>query len=200
MILRVELGRLSRAMAHKSLIMKYLRYIVDSAFAAGLVCILFGGCSSTPPYAASTNLRLTPDEKAEKLVLSPSDEAQALAAMRAVADDQSPVNPPRAAEAGVRWRDVPIALYYAATEVEMATTRVREMPDVYEVELKTVDDHPGRMVVRRVGGDRVYEADAVVGRFGDDVERVRQLLAAFDRQMKLFGRKRELSFTIDRSD
>lgn len=119
--------------------------------------------------------------------------------MTAVAGDHLPVDPPRPAEHGVRWTDVPIAMEYASAAVEMAVTRRTEEADRYVFELKTVDDRPGRMTVRRTDNDRIYEAEATVGRFDLANDRIlaERLLAAFDRQMHQFGKKRTLPMIDD---
>ena len=154
------------------------------------------GCSSEQPFAATTNLRLTEEEKTLKLVLDSSDQARALRDMRAVAGDHIVAHPP-STTASVRWSDIPLALDYACAEVEMAIVRTTFEPDSYIFKLKTIDDRPGEIKLCRVDDERVYVAEATIGRLGDDEDLARRLLVELDRQLHLFGAKRKLIWVDD---
>lgn len=154
------------------------------------------GCSGEQPFAATTNLRLTPEEKTLKLVLDSTDQARALGDMRSVAGDHLVVQPPFSS-GSVRWSDIPLALDYACAVVEMAIVRTIYEPDGYVFKLKTIDDRPGEITLRRVDDERVYLAEATVGRLGDDEDLARRLLVELDRQLHLFGSKRKLIMVDD---
>lgn len=149
------------------------------------------GCGVEQPFAASTNLRLTQEEESLKLVLDSSDQARVLRDLRSVAGDHVVVRPPTTS-GSIRWSDVPLALEYACAEVEMAIIRTIAEPECYIFTLKTIDDRPGEITLRRVDDDRVYVAEASVGRLGDDEDLARRLLGELDRQLHLFGAKRKL--------
>lgn len=149
------------------------------------------GCGVEQPFAATTNLRLTQEEESQKLVLDSSDQARVLGDLRSVAGDHMVVRPPTAS-GSIRWSDVPLALGYACAEVEMAIVRTISEPQRYIFKLKTIDDRPGEITIRRVDDDRVYIAEATVGRLGDDEDLARRLLSELDRQLHRFGAKRKL--------
>lgn len=152
------------------------------------------GCAEPPSsYAVESNLKLTARERNQKLILTPADRERVRSVLDSVAGDHPPVGSPFMAEGPVRWSDIANALYYACNEVEMAVTRTIEEENSMTFHLKTVNDRPGRLHIRRVEDDRVYTAEAVVGRFEDDDELACRLIAAFDRQMRLFGAKRSLA-------
>ncbi len=72
----------------------------------------------------------------------------------------------------------------------MAVVRTEEVPGGTRFELKTVDDRPALLEVRRTGDQRVYEATATVGRFQDDPQRAAALIRALDQRMLAYGGKR----------
>ena len=152
---------------------------------------LWPGCSSPPPapYTAESNLRLTPEEGTEKRILDAADQRRALAAMKSVAAGYRSENPPVPAPHGVRWADVPEAVRDACgvEGVEMAVVSEREYDWGYRYQLYTIDERPAVLIVRRVPGRKVYEAEATVGRFHDDQARAGALLDAFDAQMRRQG-------------
>lgn len=175
---------------------------------AAVVClcgaILLAACGQHEPAVLSQALATN-----EKLVLSAADQAEILAAFRSIARDRTPVNPPGPAPGGLRWSDVQLAVEWAVAEpgVEMAIVqtlhhdetgmvineRVRGAERLiwrYTFRLKTVEDRPAQLIVRRRDDPSVYEATATVGRFGDDHQRAEKLLAALDSMMQAFGRKR----------
>ena len=145
----------------------------------------------------------------EKLLLSAADQAQILAAFRSIAQDRTPVNPPGPAPGGLRWSDVQQAAVWAVAEpgVEMAIVQTLRHDETgmvitekvlfgerliwcYTFRLKTIEDRPAQLIVRRRDDPSVYETTATVGRFGDDHQRAEKLRAAFDSMMRAFGRKR----------
>lgn len=157
------------------------------------VCVVaLAGCSSEP-FAAADQRRLTDDEPRWRNVLSGSEQSEVSAAMGSVAAGATVVERPQRAPHGVRWSDVEAAASAAAAEVEMAIVRTVKLPDAapgFEFILKSVDDRPASLTVRRLESDRVYEAAATVGRFGDDHVTEKKLLAAFERFMHDYGNKR----------
>lgn len=93
-----------------------------------------------------------------------------------------------------RWSDVPDAVRWAITEegVEMGLLATHKLADGYQFELVTVEGWPATLTVRRAEGDRVYEAEAEVGRFPEIVDRSdleNALLRAFGEWMTALGRK-----------
>ena len=132
---------------------------------------------------------LAPEEKAK---LNSSDRAEILSAFRSITQGRKPVNPPSRATNGVRWSDVPRAATAACNErgVEMAIVEEIDQDWGYTFILKTVEDKPAKLVVRRLYNAQVYQASATVGRFHDDQKRADKLLAVFEQKMQAFGRKR----------
>ncbi len=157
--------------------------------AAGCLCwgVLLAGCEQ--PEAAVSSQALATQER---LVLTQADQTEVLAALRSITQDRALVNRPRPAPGGIRWSDVPLAAEWAVGEVgvEMAIVNTVRHNDGYTFQLKTVEDRPAELIVRRRLDQRVYDATATVGRFADDHQRADALLRAFDRMMRAFGRKR----------
>jgi len=153
------------------------------------------GCQR--PYAASSNLRLTPDEQQQKLTLNKEEQAAVLAAMQSAAEGHGPVDPPAPAPHGRRWSDVPLAVEYACDVAEMAVLEMVEEDDgrCLRFRLRTVEDWPGELVVCRAASSDIYSAQAWVGRFPDQparIERRDKLLDALEHYMEAFGAKRAL--------
>ena len=157
---------------------------------AAAVCfcwaILLAACEQRPAVLSQA---LATDEK---LLLSTADQAEILAAFQSIARGRTPVNPPRPAPGGLRWSDVQQAAAWAVAEdgVEMAIVQTLRHDWGYTFRLKTIEDRPAQLVVRRRDDRSVYETTATVGRFGDDHQRAEKLRAAFDHFMHAFGRKR----------
>ena len=128
----------------------------------------------------------------EKIMLDSSDRSEILSAFRSITQGQNPVNPPSRASKGVRWSDVPQAAAAACDElgVEMAIVKKIDQEWGYTFIIKTVEDRPAQLIVRRLDNDQVYHATATVGRFNDDQKRADKLLAAFGQKMQAFGNKR----------
>ena len=165
-------------------------YVRDGWAVAGLLAgLLLSGCSKPQPYAASTNLALTPEEQRTKQVLTPEEERQAMGILKSVADGAEVVEPPSRAEHGVRWRDVPKAAGAAASETEMVVVRRIDHDWGYEFVLRTVEDYPGTLNVRKTNDERVYQAEATIGLFENRIDRADALLKAFNKSMQAYGRK-----------
>ena len=163
-----------------------------------MAALAAAGCGNLPP-AAGSNLRLDQAERSRKWNLGPADEADALAAMRGVAAGLASVEPPTAAPAeqgGMRWSDVHLAVLMACDEVEAAVfgTATNECGNERRYMLRTVEDWPGTLVVKRAASPRVYTATVTFGRFADEPKyqaRGTALLAALARKMKAYGAKRQ---------
>ncbi|MHC4991766.1 MAG: hypothetical protein ACYTGC_12375 [Planctomycetota bacterium] len=125
-------------------------------------------------------------------MLTSTEQAEILETLAALADGHEPSSAPRSAPEGVRWSDVRRAVEAACNElgVEMAVVRRHTHDWGYRFELKTVEDRPAELTVRRVDGPGVYETTATVGRFQDDEDRAEALRRAFDEHMRAYGRKR----------
>ncbi len=163
---------------------------------------LLGGCGTALPPVASTN-RPVPGEPGQPgrpdQVLTPGQERASLAALRSVAEGERAVNPPGPAPGGLRWSDVPAAVSAACDDpgVEMVIVQTiatpPEDPQRYRFVLRTIEDWPGELVIRRARGQPVYEIESVsVGRFPSDParrERARALAQAFEKHLEAFGRK-----------
>lgn len=155
---------------------------------AGLVC----GCSR---YAAVSN-RIYPEDADEtpRQVLSDAQQRRLKQAMAQVADDRSSSSRDLGpAPLGMRWSDVPNAVYAAVMEVEMAIVWQTHHDWGWEYRLLTVEDYPGTLTVKRTNDGRVYQASATIGRFVDQPARAQALLAELHKQMLAFGRKRSLA-------
>lgn len=150
---------------------------------------LEAGCKSAP-YAAADNRPLAEESTHYKAVLNSHDQSRIEAGFGTLSQDHQAVAPPRPALFGVRWTDVPQATLFACDDAEMAVVRTLERPWGYEFHLLTIENFPGRLLVRRTDNKLVYEAEATIGLYGDHVARARELLEAFDQQMRAFGKKR----------
>lgn len=160
------------------------------------ILLATAGCER-PPYAAASNLRLTPEEERARLVLDEEDQAAVLAAMQTAARGRGPGNPPATAPHGMRWSDVPQAVAAACNDVEMAVVKMidEEQGEVLRFRLLAAEGWPGEVVIRRLPPPNIYAAEASIGRFPDKparVERADRLVAAIDRHLRAFGAKRAL--------
>jgi hypothetical protein len=152
------------------------------------------GCAKQP-YAATTTLRLTPEEQSRKSDLSVADERRIESAFQSLAAGEKAVNPPGPAPHGMRWSDLPRALDAACAEVEMAVVQATQYEWGTEFTLITIKDYPGTLTVKNIGEPGIYEAHASIGLFGDHTNQADALLAALHKSMLAFGRKRE--FEVD---
>jgi hypothetical protein len=162
------------------------------------VLVILTACRGPGPYAASTNRRLTEAEQNEKLVLNEAERAAVLAAMREVATDAEPTNPPTPQPSEIpRWSDLASAAVAACDEIEAAIVDTVHQADGESVifALKTVEGWPGELSVERVPPPEVYRATARIGRFPampDRMERTERLLEALDRFMLAYAAKPKL--------
>lgn len=156
------------------------------------------GCSSpTPPYAAEQSMVLTAEDERSVARLDGAAQGEVIAAMRDVAPGHRPTRtavPAPAAEGGVRWSDVEAAAGAACSAIEAAVVGKTGDADAdeYRFRIRTIENWPGELVVRRVDPPAMYEATAWIGRFPDErVERRDALLRAFDARLRAFGMKRK---------
>jgi hypothetical protein len=165
-----------------------------AVLAAAVTC---PGCKPLPPAVASNTIQ-APGEEHQKKLLTDQDRAEALAAMAEATGPMPPPPPegperPAPAPYGVRWSDIPLALYETgfAEGVELAVYRTTVTPDRYEFELRTVEGWPGELVIVRVEGDEVYRIEqASIGRFPDEpacVERADALVKELRLQLERLG-------------
>jgi hypothetical protein len=160
---------------------------------AGILAVVAAlqACSS-PPYAAESNRCLDAQELPADRILSADDQSKALASFDAVTTGAKSVNTPGPARHGVRWSDLAIAVAYACDDVEMAVVREIEHDWGAEFVLRTINDEPGVLTVRRMDDANRYEAEAVIGFFKDRRDQAAALIKALDRHWREFGRKRSL--------
>ncbi len=161
--------------------------VVRSTLAASVMSVV--ACTASPPAAAS-NLHLTEYEQRQRMVLCEAERAEIRDALASLVVDHQIVRLPAPAENGMRWSDVELAAYYACLDVEVAAVRSVNAGRTWKFELRTVNERPGRLLVRRVDGPSVYAAEATIGRFKDDDALAERLLAAFDKRMRDLGAKR----------
>jgi hypothetical protein len=163
-----------------------------------------GGCGA-PPASVTTNLDLgseshrgdpaVVDEASQDVLLSVSEQAEILDALRDSVAGGRPVNLPGPARGGLRWSDVEVAVDEAVSEIEATIVRTLKAEDgnSYRFEIRTIESYPGEVVVRRVGGRKLYELDIRIGRFPsepDHVQRAEKLHREIDQQMKRLGAQR----------
>ena len=157
-----------------------------------LLTVALEGCKSEPMAAGSGPRVHVQDDQAQR-ILTPHDEAQVERAFSGLATDHAIVQVPVPAAFGVRWEDVKLAVVYSCDDAQMAVASTIEHGWGYEFQLKTIEDYPGVLTVKRLGAPRVYQASARIGEFNDHPDRAAELLAAFDRQMRAFGKKRQFN-------
>jgi hypothetical protein len=160
--------------------------------AIALAVASLSGCSRQR-YASTSAPSPTLDEGGDpplKPVLSTQDKQQIQSQFRMLAEGHSSSRSPSVAAEGFRWSDIPLAAVYACEETEMAIAHQRETADAYEFDIRTVEGYPAKLEVFRDVGS-VYRAQASVGMFDDRTQRADELLRAFERQMRAFGRKRQ---------
>jgi hypothetical protein len=160
--------------------------------------ILTTGCSSKPA-AATPLVVIDPLEPASVGVLSDSQQRQVEGAFDDLAQGHTAgaIAKPAPSERG-RWSDVHLAVLYACDEIEAAVVQRTKRDWGWEYYLRTAEDWPGTLMIRRADAARVYEASASIGIFGDRTERAEALLEAFAEQMRDFGRKPQFPEDDDR--
>lgn len=135
----------------------------------------------------TANRVLEPSDEDAVRQLSPAEDQAALEAMRSVVRGEYPT--PTPAPYGVRWSDVPEAARIAASDVDMAIVRATVEGDVVRFEILTVRDEPAQLVVERRPPPTMVRATATVGTFDQHPKEAERLLAAFDRTLRLLGKK-----------
>lgn len=152
-----------------------------------LALILGISCEQAPKVMPTQELA-----PGEKVMLDSSDRSEILSAFRSISQGRELVNRPSKAANGVRWSDVPKAAAAACNEVgvEMAIVETIKNDWGYTFILKTIEDWPAQLIVRKLDNAQVYQATATVGRFRDYQKRADKLLAVFGQKMRAFGRKR----------
>lgn len=159
------------------------------------------GCKKAPP-AAATELVREPGEPNLVRTFSSADQARLKSDFRSLAEGKEATQKPVVAPNG-RWSDVYAAVLYACDDVEAAVVWKHEYDWGWEFRLRTVEDWPGTLTIRRAttGADepthRIYEASCSIGTFGDRTTRSQALLDAFDKQLLAFGRKPRLPSSDD---
>ena len=158
---------------------------------AGLgIVVGVGGCKKLPAVEPQP----MSDDGRERAVLGAEDRAAVLDAMRSVL----PAEPPpagtlAAAPQEVRWSDIPGAVAWAGglDGVEIVVVRTIKTDDMYYFKLRTIEDWPGEMIVRRGEGDAVYRIEHLwIGRFPGEpnrVERANKLKEAFEERLTVMG-------------
>ncbi len=167
------------------------------------VAAALSACQQPPPAVLTTSF--TPDEERFKLLLDDREQAAVRSALRSVAAGHVTVEPPGRARFGKRWADLPDALASACNDDRVEVTIVETVKetdgDLYRFRLRTIEDWPGELVVRRAEGRRVYEVVEVwIGRFPAEPKhaaRIKRLLDALEKYMKAYGRKRNFEEDLD---
>ncbi len=142
---------------------------------------------------------LVPEEAYQKRTLSDADRARAIATLDALATGHVPSQYPQPAPgpAGVRWTDVPLAVREAVGEegVEMAILQRIDGDGTYTFVLRTIEDWPAELVIRRTYDEDVYNVERIsIGRFPDEparIERGELLLKEFRRHLERLGKQRQ---------
>ena len=157
------------------------------------LAIAIGGCATR--RASETPLVDDPDETDQVAALNAAHSAEVRHAFAGLAHGHEASSAPTAASSPRgRWSDVHLAVLYACDDTQMAVlhkTATDEGLGGWEYALRTAEDMPVALVVRRMPEPEIYDATASVGLFGDDTDRAAALLKAFDRHMAAFGRKRQ---------
>lgn len=173
----------------------FLRIVVAAAAAAGAMT----GCRGSPaPLLAS---RIHPLADGEDRLVPELDPARRREVLDALGDlaagrESSAAPGPRPAPAGtVRWSDVPLAVTAACRDAETAVVRTveEETGQRYRFRLRSIEDWPGELVVRRVDGPPGYTAEAWFGYFPEHppcAARTTALLSALSARLKAYGTKR----------
>ena len=182
--------------------------IVGIVGLAGAVAVL-GGCGGKEEFSVATSsvkgdwVLTTPSQR-QKRVLSKADQAEAVAAMKSIAEGGEIVGGAGPAVHDMDWNDVPLAVDSAAGKVgiEMVVVYKTETldaktgkPIAYRFVLRTIEDWPGVFEVRRIESPEVYEVvECTIGRFPymqHSVERRDKFLDEFEKQLVLWGKKRK---------
>jgi hypothetical protein len=160
-----------------------------------VILMILGGCATKQPPAAENHVRGDEPELAYRAHLNDVEQGDLRAAMRSAAGDHRPARHAVPAEHGLRWSDLPDALYHACEYpgVEVTVLETIEVEWGYLCTLRTVEDWPGALRIYRRPAPEIYAAEATIGRFPErDACRARAqaLIDALHEQMLAFGRKR----------
>ncbi len=152
------------------------------------------GCA-TPPPAVTTNQVLTEDEAHQTILLTGSDKAEIRSAFRSFAAGHRPVNPPSKAKGGIDWADAELAVSLAVEDVEatIVTTEAADDGQSFRFVIRTIENFPGEVNIRRVDGPSVYEAQAWIGRFPTEarhVKRAEKIIKGIEKHIKQLGRQK----------
>lgn len=160
----------------------------------GLLALpLWTGCSAPDPvWAADEPSLAVQRETGETGRLDSEDRARIERTLAGLAADHEPSRRPASASRGIRWDDLPSAVTDACAEVQMAVVRSEPIDDGIRFELWAIEDRPGSLTVRPLDSAPYYTAEARIGRFNDEPERVKALLNALDRSWRAWGRKKRL--------
>lgn len=137
------------------------------------------------------NHELAPGDRGATLIWSEGERSEAIDAMRE-AMATAPAERPSAARSGVRWSDVPLAVYWGASEAEMAIVGSVEGENSLRFTLTSIRDEPVTLLVERVDDPPLgltIRATATVGIFGDGTAEARLLEAEFRKALEALGRK-----------
>lgn len=181
--------------------LKVRRSLAVALRAASLAGIFLSGCRSEPEAASFSSVdRTTPGYVR---TFSDADRDQVRREFQELTSNHVAVSPPAPAKGPVpaRWSDVPLAAAYACDDAEAAIVATNQYDWGYEFRLRTIEDWPGTLTIRRTHDARIYEATAFIGLKADEggeaiidhSSRAEALLKALDRQMLEFGRKPSLS-------
>jgi len=159
----------------------------------GVCAVGIVGCSSQQPAAA--HLSRMQSEPREDLLLSSAEQSEVIAAMKTVAIDHTP-SQPRPFVREMRWSDLPAAVSAACDQpgVEMVIVQQEQVAWGTVFHLRTVEDRPAMLEVRRRDDERLYEARAMIGHFNlaKDEARANLLLQEVDRAMERYAKKKRL--------
>jgi hypothetical protein len=155
-----------------------------------LVAVTAFGCAAR--RAADTPLVDDPREVDQVSELTRTDVQAIQAALDDLAQShQASAAPVPSASPRGRWSDVHFAVLYACDDSEMAVLRKSAYDWGWEYSLRTAEDLPVTLMICHRPPPQVYQASAEVGAFGGREARAASLIAAFERHMAAFGRKRQ---------
>jgi hypothetical protein len=156
---------------------------------------LLAGCSH--PYAAQTNHPLTPEEACRKPVLSQTDQQQIGRGFQTLIEPGTAGGPrcepaALAKKPRLRWSDIPQAVDLACSDNQTAITRTTRTADGYQFELKTINDHRGRLTIYPTGDETLYRCQITLGLFDDQGQLKDALFESIRQHLQTLARKRSL--------
>ncbi len=165
-----------------------MRHFGVIILAAGVALVGCGGPTQYRPV--ETNQRATGEHQA---IARPVEDVHASEIRRALAGlvaDYEATDPPKRGPARGRWIDVPRAAAWAVADAELAIVSQTRVSGSWEFALMTLDERPGRLVVRPAPASEIWNASATIGLFPDREENAkhsRRLLEAFTGRMAAFA-------------